>query len=115
MLRFLKLRKDDPELPLPWEEYGLGGDKVEASAPTDVTSGAMKKPKDEKVIVEELRCLTEELREHIMLLVRESEVRMHFNNTLTRQTFATSTAEPLMNHSKVYCKRRDSLVRTCQL
>ena len=51
---------------------------METSAPTDVASGAVKKPKDEKVIVEELRCLTEELREHIMLLVRESEVRMQF-------------------------------------
>lgn len=74
MLRFLKLRKDDPEVPLPWEENGVDGNKDEASAHTDVASGAVKKPKDDKVIIEELRCLTEELREHIMLLVRESEV-----------------------------------------
>ena len=70
MIRFLKLRKNDPELPLPWEDNGevtLGANEI---------AEAKKKPKDEKVIIEELQCLTEELREHIMELVRESEVRL---------------------------------------
>ena len=73
MLRFLKLRKEDPETALPWEEHG---EKGEARTPTDLALEAVKKPKDDKVIIEELRCLTDELREHIVQLVRESEVRL---------------------------------------
>ncbi|KAK7110929.1 nuclear receptor-binding factor 2-like [Littorina saxatilis] len=70
MLRYLKLRKDDPEAPLPWEENLLEKEKADNK---EVAMEGRKKPKEDKEIVEELRCLTEGLREHIVMLVKESE------------------------------------------
>ena len=102
MLRFLKLRKDDPEIQPPWGELSV--DQSDAGeSDTDVM--AVKKPKDDKVIIEELRCLTGELQEHIMQLVKESEVDCNFifsKGVCNIYTMVTNlVSREIKSHSKI--------------
>ncbi|XP_076461071.1 nuclear receptor-binding factor 2-like [Babylonia areolata] len=80
MLRFLNKRKEDPEIELPWD---LAGDATEAASDVDVV--AVKKPKDDKVIIEELHCLTGELQMHIKQLVQEIECLKAENQSLSQK------------------------------
>ncbi|KAL8606484.1 hypothetical protein ACOMHN_037715 [Nucella lapillus] len=78
LLHFLKRREEDPKAELVWKTFssdmGDAGGKEEGIV-------AVKKPKDDKDIIEELRCLTGELQLHIKQLVQENE-RLKAENQL---------------------------------
>ena len=68
MLQFLDMRMHNPDLAHMWQQ------KSEADNSESETVVGKKYPKSDKVVIEELFCVTEELREHIMRLISENEV-----------------------------------------